>query len=549
MSSSDKPYESPKSATSHLPKRKRRYTPPVWIWVVVILCAAIMSFMHVRVAEFDHAVVNIVTMVLSFFALVTLALWFSFFSAYRLTYRFLSVTGAVLALMLLGYLFPFDKFDGVLRPRFKFRWSPKPELLAKPEPAKEGEPPDLATTTPADFPEFLGPGRMAVVGGPPEGLSRDWKANPPKQLWKEPIGAGWSAFSAVNGYAVTLEQRGPEEMVTCYDVRTGDLKWFHAIKARHTNVMGGTGPRSTPTIHAGKVYALGATGVLHCLEGATGKPVWPSKDFRAMAGATAEEDETKVMWGRAGSPLIVDDLVVVPFGGRPEGPHKSLIAFDKNTGEEKWRQGNRNVSYSSPTLAILCGVRQILIVNEDTLSGHDPKTGKELWSHDWPGTSSADANSSQVVPLPPDRVLLSKAYGMGGALVEIKHEGGEWTTEQLWNNKSVLKTKFTNVVVAGLSIFALSDGILECVDLDSGKRQWKSGRYGQGQILGVGEEILVQAESGEVALVAANPERHVELGRFQAIEGVTWNNLCLYGQWLLVRNANEAACYELPVRK
>ena len=109
-----------------------------------------------------------------------------------------------------------------------------------------------------------------------------------------------------------------------------------------------------------------------------------------------------------------------------------------------------------------------------------------------------------------------------------------------------MKTKFANVVVADGHVWGLDDGVLECIELETGKRLWKRGRFRQGQILRAGDVILVQAESGEVVMVEASTEKFVELGRFQAIEGKTWNNLCLAGHRLLVRNAEEAACYELP---
>jgi outer membrane protein assembly factor BamB len=253
-----------------------------------------------------------------------------------------------------------------------------------------------------------------------------------------------------------------------------------------------------------------------------------------------------VSWGRAGSPLVVDDLVIVPAGG-PLGQAKSLIAYRAATGKVAWEAGTDQISYASPSLATIAGVRQILIVNEATASGHDPTTGRQLWSHPWPGTSNGSASASQAVAIGSDRVFLSKAYGVGAELLEFSPAAeGTLAVRSLWASNRVLQTKFTNVTIIGEHIFGLSDGILECVELATGKRAWKKGRYGHGQILGVGQLILVQAEEGEVVLVEANPKELVELARFQAVEGKTWNNLCLAGRRLLVRNAEQAAAYELP---
>jgi outer membrane protein assembly factor BamB len=283
-----------------------------------------------------------------------------------------------------------------------------------------------------------------------------------------------------------------------------------------------------------------------CLDGATGEVLWQDNILERY-GVQPGEDKG-VVWGRSASPLVVDDLLIVPAGGPNGAPCVSLAAFHKDTGELVWEAGDRQVSYASPVLATLCGLRQILSVNEDNVSAHDVNTGKELWSYDWPAGSSSRPNVSQPVPLDEQLVLLSRGYGGGSLLLHVElSDGDEFQVGEVWRSRRLLRTKFTNVVVHEGCICGLSDGILECVDAESGTSWWKAGRYGHGQILGVGDLLLVQAESGEVAVVEATPSELRELGRFAAIEGKTWNNLCLYGRFLLVRNSKEAACYELPL--
>ena len=248
---------------------------------------------------------------------------------------------------------------------------------------------------------------------------------------------------------------------------------------------------------------------------------------------------------------MAGNLVIVPASGPRGGPFVSLVAMDKKTGKTVWEGGDRQISYSSPAVAILGGVRQVLIVDEAHVTGHDLKSGKVLWEHAWPGQSNSSASVSQAVPVSPDRVFLSKAYGNGAALLKLVPGGeGGFHAEVVWANPKVMKTKFSNVAVKDGFVYGLSDGVLECVDLADGRRTWREGRYPQGQILRVGDLILVLTESGEVVLVEASPERanHV-LGRFQAIEGQTWNNFALHGPYLLVRNALEAACYDLPLEE
>lgn len=492
----------------------------------------------------DIAIVNILTALLGLLAVSTVTVWFVLFSGYSRGLRFGLVATLLVGVVSLAVAFEIDQVDGGLVPSFKFRFAPRKDaLLETPETQANGV--DLTTSTAAVFPRFLGKHGNAKVTG--VSLASDWERNPPKLLWRQPIGAGWSGFTAVNGYAVTMEQRGNDEMVTCYEISTGKMIWHHSVPTRHSTILGGVGPRSTPTIDDGFVYAVGATGILRCLHGADGKLAW-SFSLLDDYGATPDEDLAVVAWGRAGSPLIVAERVVVPYGGPAGGPFHSLAAFDTKNGQLAWRGGDRQISYASPVLANIDGVPQILSVNENNLSSHDPRDGTVLWQTEWPGKSNADASASQPVVVADTRVFLSKGYGVGAKLLSVEQSaGGKWQIKTLWKNSRVMRTKFSNVVVLNGFVFGLSDGILECIDLETGDRKWKGGRYGHGQILGVGQKLLVQAEDGQVVLVAASPDGHRELASIDALSSKTWNNLCLYGNQLLVRSNEEAACYELPI--
>jgi outer membrane protein assembly factor BamB len=358
------------------PARIGRRFPGPWCRAIMALALIALLLFHNRVlgAGMDQANLNVTMFVLGLVAVITPVVWFLGFSAYARELR----AGVAGALILVGAAtiasVRIEQVSGDLVPRLAFRWQPHADQrLAKPLAGAAAV--DLQTTTPDDFPQFLGPRRDARLTG--LRLSRDWQANPPRLVWRREIGAGWSTLAAVNGFAVTLEQRGGDELVTCYEVATGQPCWFHAVPARHQSVLGGIGPRSTPTIDQGRVYALGATGILRCLDGATGQLIW-TEDLLARIGVTAKEDLNAIAWGRAGSPLIVDHLVVVPLGGRAKPPWISLAAFDKATGRLAWTGGDCQASYSSPVLTTLAGRRQILIVNQDYVSGHDPATGSRV---------------------------------------------------------------------------------------------------------------------------------------------------------------------------
>lgn len=428
-----------------------------------------------------------------------------------------------------------EGFSGNLSPRLAWRWSPKHDesLTAdlRNNRADETGPVDLAQTSEYDFPQFLGPAREATVAAPSFG--RDWSAHPPRELWRKPIGAGWSSFAVVGHYAVTQEQRGKLEMVTCYDALTGEPLWGHADEGRFSRTISGDGPRATPTVADGHVYSLGALGILNCLDGASGKVLWSHNVVKENDAAIPE-------WGMSCSPLVIGDLVIVSAGG---ANGHSLVAYDKRTGDMVWHAGDRPSSYASPRLARLRGMEQILIVNQTAVTAHDPGDGHVLWNFDWAG---GDPKVADAVALDDNRVFIAAGYGLGCKLLAITSDKGKLSAGVGWESRQ-LRPKFANVVVHNGHVFGVDDGkALVCLDLKDGKRRWRGGRYGHGQILLVNDLLLVQAESGEVALVDASPERFKELTRFAALDGQTWNTPVVAGRLLLVRNATEAACFELP---
>ncbi len=494
-------------------------------------------------AEIDNDYKNVGTVITAGGAMVLVWCWVVFHSQLPVRLRarlFLWPLGLVAVLLA---VLKFDGFSGDMVPQgVRFRWQATPdELLSLPaQQTAQGEDAsqELKTTSLHNYPQFLGPLRRATITDVT--LATDWQARPPRELWRMAVGAGWSAFSVTGDYAVTQEQRGEQEMVVCYALRTGKMLWSHADRGRFTSPLGGIGPRATATIFASNVYTQGALGQLNCLQLNNGQRLW-------TRNIIAENDAENIAWGRSGSPLVVDDLVIVSAGG-PDG--QSLVAYDNQTGIKVWSAGDDRASYASPVLARLGEVRQILSVNESTVTAHRFDDGKILWSHPWPGDSDGEANTSQPVVVGPKQVFLSKGYGQGSELLEVsRQQDDSFQVKSLWANPKVMKTKLTNVVVLGGHIYGLSGGILECIEVETGRRCWKRGRYGHGQVLLVESLLLVTSETGEVALVAARSDRYRELGRFKAIEGTTWNNPALVGNLLLVRNASEAACYELPLEK
>lgn len=490
--------------------------------------------------------------------------WIAFGAGFRGVARLAGWGVLALCVGTMVSAFEFRGWQGDMWPDIGLRGSTKPVVhYAEVKEKTLDQPlefPTAATANPGEespsedpavvgYPGFLGADRTGVVRNVK--LARDWQAHAPKELWRKPVGLGWSAFAVQGKFAVTQEQRGPQEAVVCYDLLDGRELWVHLDEAHFQEAMGGNGPRATPTISGGQVFALGATGVLNCLEGATGKVVWTTN---ILADASARN----IMWGMSGSPLVYDKLVVVNPGGLAGA---SVVAYDRATGKPVWKAGSGQAGYSSPTLATVCGLKQVVVFNGPGIEAYAAADGAALWSFPWVTNNSQMINVSQPIVLAGDKakqqVFIASGYGKGCALLEVSRENPEaepqatdkFSVQEVWANRQ-LKAKFTNTVARNGYVYGLDEKILCCLELATGEKKWKerAGQYDYGQIILVEDDILVQAESGEVALVEATPERFHEWTRFQPLTNKTWNNPALAGRYLLVRNDREAACYELPLR-
>ncbi len=574
------PSESDATTSDSADVASQSYIPPRWVWVTcaLFLLLGVVGFFGRLLGDGplaavydamwffrDPAICNVMALIGGFFACFTPLMWFTFASSWPKLIRFTPLSLIVIAVAGFFAVFEIQGVSGEMVPRFGYRFGKAPDQRLG-EFASAGSQTEEDTLMsvaedPNAFPQFLGPQRNSRLPGPE--LVTDWDANPPEEIWRTPIGAGWSGFAALDGRIYTMEQRDDEELVTCYDMKTGKPIWGTGVEARHYTVMGYVGPRCTPLLFDGRVYALGATGVFRCLDQRTGEVVW-QHDLREMYGVSPEDEVKNIAWGRANSPLAYefDDrkIVIIPAGGNkkeekddkvPSVPLVSLVAFDAATGETVWEGGQEQVSYASPSVASIDGQDQIISINEATITGHEPATGTQLWSVDWPGDSAGNATCSQVHSLGNNRFFVSKGYGQGARIFEVQPEGDEFATKVVWDNSRVLKTKFTNVAILGDFVFGLDDGILEKVELEAKRPEWRERGFGHGQVLLVGDVLLVMGEEGNLAAVDTASDDYHEFSRIKALSSEiapTWNPLCLYGDLLLVRNAEEAACYKLPTK-
>ena len=446
--------------------------------------------------------------------------------------------------------------------KFDWRWTKSPEerLLAQAPAAAEvpktaaaakadDKPLDSARSTPvalpnvataktepaalaavvarAEWPGFRGPERDGISRG--VRIETNWSASPPVELWRQPIGPGWSSFAVRGDFLYTQEQRGDDEVVACYDATTGKPVWTHRDAARFFESNGGAGPRGTPTVSGDRVYAFGATGIVNALDAGNGAVVWS----RNAASDTGAEVPT---WGFSSSPLVVDDIVVVAASGR-------LVAYDVATGKPRWFLRTGGGSYSSPHLMTIGGVTQVLMLSGVGATSVAPADGKRLWEHSWRG-----APIVQPVQTADGDVLITVGGDSGTRRIAVAHGPGGWTVAERWTSRG-LKPYFNDFVVHKGHAYGFDASILASIDLQDGTRKWKGGRYGNGQLVLLPDQdlLLVLSEEGELALVRATPDQFTELARFPAIQGKTWNHPVLVGNVLLVRNGEEMAAFRLPL--
>jgi len=405
-----------------------------------------------------------------------------------------------------------------------------PTAPATPEDTQIAPTTPAAEETPAEWPGFRGPLRDGVVRG--VRIETDWTKSPPIAMWRRPIGPGWSSFAVHGDLLYTQEQRGEDEIVSCYRVSTGEPVWRHRDPIRFYESNGGAGPRATPTLSHGRVYTLGATALLNALDAGTGKVVWSHNAATDTGRKTPE-------WGFTSSPLVVDDIVIVAVSG-------TLAAYDAATGKPRWVGPQHGGSYSSPQLVTIDGVAQILLLSAPGAVSVSPADGKLLWEHTWEGGAIV-----QPALTADGGILINAMSAMGGIATRrlaVARGTDGWTVEERWTSNG-LKPYYSDFVVHKGHAYGFDGSILACIDLEDGKRKWKGGRFGTGQLVLLADQdvLLVTSEDGELALVKATPDQFTELARIPALNSKTWNHPVLVGDRLLVRNGEEMAAFRLSL--
>ncbi|MEI6526368.1 MAG: PQQ-binding-like beta-propeller repeat protein, partial [Planctomycetota bacterium] len=424
---------------------------------------------------------------------------------------------------------------------FDWRWNQSAEQKALSE-IRQAE--KRTSSQPIDSQGVLGALKLAAWPGfrGPQGdsaqrglrFSDDWTAHPPQEIWRKRLGPAWSSFSIGADRLFTQEQREENEAVACYDSKTGEPIWSFETPSRFFESLGGLGPRGTPTLSDGSIYALGAEGILVKLDAMDGKLVWKA-DLKEASGR-----KEPPMWGFSCSPCVESGVVIVHAGGKGD---KGVIAFNVEDGQVAWTAPAGEMSYSTVQKIKLLDQTYLCLLSNTGAHLWEPATGKSLYNYEF---VHQGYRACQAQVIDGNKMLIPAGMGTGTRLVEFTLGDNGLEAREVWTSKD-MKPDYNDILVHDGNIYGFDNAIFACIGLEDGKRKWKGGRYEKGQALLLADSglILVISEKGELVLLRATSEKHQELGKIAALSDKTWNHPVVVGDRLYVRNAQEAVCYQL----
>jgi len=381
-----------------------------------------------------------------------------------------------------------------------------------------------------DWPQFRGMHRDGV--SPETGLNFAWADSGPKEVWRRPLGDGYSAISVVGDRLYTMyaadHEGAPTEFAAAFDAATGDELWRVALGARKDTEFG-NGPSSTPSVDGDTVYVLASEGEFAALATADGAVRWQMN----LTEAFGSEVPT---FGFSTSPLVDGDLLLVEGGGK-EG--KSYAGLDKKSGKVKWTLGETPAGYNSPLLVNMNGMKRYVYVVQGKLMCIDEK-GKEIWSHEWP------QGETHAMPIfvPPNKIYASGAEGVGAQLLSVKESGKKAEVAEVWKN-NFMRNHFSSAILHENHIYGFDNATLKSVAVEDSKMAWGKRGLGKGSLIFAEGHLLVLSDRGKLLAVEATPDGYVEKSSVQALDGLCWTAPTLANGRLYLRNHEEMVAYDL----
>ncbi len=386
----------------------------------------------------------------------------------------------------------------------------------------------------SDWPQWRGPNRDGI--SKETGLLKQWPKEGPPLVWKtKGAGGGYSSFAIANGRLFTMGLRGEREFIIAFDVTNGKEVWAtpHG-KAFHNDR--GDGPRGTPTVDGERLYALGGSGDLSCLEASTGRIVWTMNVLQKFGGSNTN-------WGISESPLVIDEKVLVNAGG----PGASIVALNKKDGALIWKSQSDEPGYSSAISVEAGGIKQVVFFTSSRAVGLDLSNGRLLW--EYPRPSNNTANVATPVARG-NRVFISSDYGTGGGLVEIKANGKDVTAREVYFTKE-MRNHHSSSVLVGDYLYGFSSSILTAMRFDTGEIVWRDRSVGKGSLIYADGNLYCLSENGVVGLVEATPAAYREKGRFQIPQESlpTWTHPVVAGGRLYLRDQDTIYAFDIREKK
>lgn len=395
---------------------------------------------------------------------------------------------------------------------------------------------------PGDWPQWRGPARDGKSAE--TGLNTDWNKTPPKELWRRKIGGGYSTFAVLGDRLYTMDRQGDSERILCLAGSNGKELWAFTYPVDFSRFQYNAGPRATPTVVDGRLYAVGATGTFIALElpaeaGGQPKELW-------RHDLIAEFDAALEKWGMACSPAVAGDLVVV----QPGGSQGSVAAFHRKTGRLVWTALSDSNGYSSPVVADLAGETQVVAFTGEGVAGINLQDGQKRWYFDWPEQFHGNIATPIVAG---NFVFISSAYDNGGcALLEIVNEGGAWEAKLVYKKRGkVMCNHHSTCILHDGYLYGFDKSIFKCVDLRSGTENWVSRKPGKGTLTYADGHLIILSEMGELSLAEATPQACKLKGKVDLFDRAeTWAVPVLSRGHLYVRDKEEIVCLDLrPVEK
>ena len=396
----------------------------------------------------------------------------------------------------------------------------------------------------ADWPQYHGPAGDKSTGSTI--VSGNQLNSSSQVIWKSPTPFGFSSFSILDHSAFTLIAEEDEdgllrEVCIAIDITSGKRIWQQNLgvasyghaggNAGTPDNSGGDGPRSTPSVKDGQVFIYDSSMVLHCLSAKSGKKIW-------KVDVIDDHEGENIMWKNSSSPLLVDDLVIVCGGGK----NQSLIAFSQRTGKVKWKTGTETLTHTTPTLAKIHGLEQVIFLCRSGLVSLESKNGKELWRQAF--SFKVSTASSPVVA--DDLVFCSAGYGVGAGVFKISLNAGNWESEQVWRKRNELMNHWSTPLYYEGNLYGIfgfkeyGKAPLQCVDLKTGEIRWSQKGFGPGNLIRSGDTLWVLSDDGQIVAVSANSNRYTEFGRSKILTGKCWTTPTISKNILLARSTKEA---------